>query len=228
MKLIGVGGPRTGSSSLKAAFEILGYGNCYHMEWLFNNPEQVKYWVELFETGKTDHQTLFRGINSTSDFPGHLNYKYFLEHYPEANFVLVERDPELWYESSLKTVFEATPKTDEEKAKLRQKAEASPNFAKLAKVFGLVEKYYWDGFFEGKFLDKEFAIKKYLAHNEQVKRDIPQEKLLVYEIGSGWEPLCNFLNLPLPSEPFPFKNKRKEFKEQMGKMLDSGEGIKLV
>ncbi len=198
------------------------------MEWLFNNPDEVRYWVELFETGKTDHARLFEGFQSTTDFPGHLHYRYFLKHYPEAAFVLVERDPELWYESSLATVFKATPKTDEEKATLAQRAAESPRFAKIAQVFQLVENYYWRGFFENRFLDKDFAISKYLAHNESVKREVPSDKLLVYQLGKGWEPLCNFLKQPVPEVAFPFKNKRKEFKEQIGKMLSQGGELNIV
>jgi len=192
------------------------------MEWLFNNPDEVADWNELFETGKMNHERLFDGFQSTTDFPGHLNYRYFLTHYPDAKFVLIERDPEEWYESSLKTVYEITPKTDEEKIYLKKKAEDSPRFAKMAGVFKLVETYYWNGFFEGRFMDREFAIQKFLEHSEQVKKAIPADQLLVYRLGSGWEPLCTFLGLPVPAEEFPFRNKRKEFKEQLGKMLDSG------
>ena len=87
MKLIGLGGPRTGSATMKSAFEMLGFGKCYHMEWLFNNPDEVADWIELFETGKMDHERLFKRFQSTTDFPGHLNYRYFLAHYPDAKFV---------------------------------------------------------------------------------------------------------------------------------------------
>ena len=39
-------------------------------------------------------------------------------------------------------------------------------------------------------------------------------RLLVYEVGSGWEPLCAFLGVPVPDEPFPRSNATAEFQER--------------
>lgn len=69
LKIIGAGGPRTGTSSLKVALETLEFGKFYHMEWVFNIKHHVKYWKELYETGKTDFDALFDGFQSTVDFP---------------------------------------------------------------------------------------------------------------------------------------------------------------
>jgi len=44
-----------------------------------------------------------------------------------------------------------------------------------------------------------------------VKAAIPPERLLIYEAGQGWEPLCAFLGLPVPEEPYPLENTRAEF-----------------
>lgn len=49
--------------------------------------------------------------------------------------------------------------------------------------------------------------------NEQVKRDIPAQRLLVWEPKDGWEPLCEFLEVPVPSEPLPNSNDTLAFKE---------------
>jgi hypothetical protein len=42
--------------------------------------------------------------------------------------------------------------------------------------------------------------------NAKVKEIVPVSKLLVMEVKQGWEPLCQFLNLPIPKEPFPRAN----------------------
>lgn len=34
-----------------------------------------------------------------------------------------------------------------------------------------------------------------LDHNERIKRLIPPEQLLVYEVSQGWDPLCEFLGV---------------------------------
>jgi hypothetical protein len=44
-----------------------------------------------------------------------------------------------------------------------------------------------------------------------VKAEIPPERLLVYQAGQGWAPLCAFLGVPVPAEPYPSENNRAEF-----------------
>ena len=65
--------------------------------------------------------------------------------------------------------------------------------------------------FGGRIWDREHAISVYERHNEEVKRSVPEEKLLVYEVKEGWEPLCRFLGKEVPDEPFPRVNDRVEF-----------------
>jgi hypothetical protein len=61
-----------------------------------------------------------------------------------------------------------------------------------------------------------------LRHHEQVKQDVPPERLLVWEVGEGWEPLCEFLDVPVPDEPLPHANDRGEFVERViGGALDT-------
>lgn len=55
------------------------------------------------------------------------------------------------------------------------------------------------------------AKQTYRDHYAKVRRLVPKERLLEYRLGSGWEPLCAFLNKPVPDEPFPFLNETKEF-----------------
>src|SRR5215212_618849 len=47
--------------------------------------------------------------------------------------------------------------------------------------------------FEGRFEDREHVVRRFVRHTEQVKERVPPEKLLVYEVGEGWQPLCDFL-----------------------------------
>lgn len=121
IKVIGAGGPRTGTASLRQALETLGFGKCYHMEHLFNHPEQLPLWHELFETGSTDFDSLFDGFQSTVDFPGYQNYNAIFKKYPDAKVVLANRDPEEWYQSALNTVYAATPQTIPQKLKMGRK-----------------------------------------------------------------------------------------------------------
>ena len=222
LKIIGAGGPRTGTASLKTALEILGFGKCYHMEWLFNHPEQIKYWKELFDNNTTDFDVLFEGFSSTVDFPGYMNYKALYEKYPDSKVILTDRDPEEWYNSAINTVYAATPQTIFQKLNLLLRMISSARFRKIAKTFMLVEKYLWNVHYQGQFKQKGKALKIYKEFNEEIIKNIPSDRLLIYNIGHGWEPLCSFLNVPVPDKEFPFKNKRKEFKEQIKRMMDTG------
>ena len=222
MKVIGVGGPRTGTTSLKLALEMLGYNKCYHMKELLNNPDQVVYWEELFQTGKTDFETLFDGYQAITDFPGHLNYKALYEQYPDAKFILTDRDPESWYQSLSNTVYQANHPSIGRKLTLMRKMLFSVRLRKISRVFKLLKNNLWQGFFKGQFKDKELAIKRYNDFNEEIKQTIPPDKLLIYKVSDQWEPLCKFLELPIPKEDFPHLNKREEFKTQVGKMLKTG------
>jgi sulfotransferase family protein len=63
----------------------------------------------------------------------------------------------------------------------------------------------------GGSLDKHHAVKAFNAHNEDVRRSVPRERLLVYESGEGWEPLCAFLGVPVPATPYPKVNTTGDF-----------------
>ena len=55
---------------------------------------------------------------------------------------------------------------------------------------------------------KEATLKKaYNEHNENVMTKVPSDRLLVWNVKEGWEPLCKFLNHPVPKEPIPHDNK---------------------
>ena len=71
----------------------------------------------------------------------------------------------------------------------------------------------WDRIFQGRFEDRAFAIDAFNRHNEQVRRDVSADRLLVYEISQGWGPLCAFLGVPVPEgKPFPHLNDAAEFR----------------
>ena len=53
---------------------------------------------------------------------------------------------------------------------------------------------------------KDESIQFYKDWVQHVKDTVPKDRLLVFEVKEGWEPLCKFLNLPEPNEPFPRLN----------------------
>ena len=57
-----------------------------------------------------------------------------------------------------------------------------------------------------RFPPKEALIAAFLRHNDEVRRTIAPERLLEFQISEGWEPLCAFLDRPVPDAPFPRVN----------------------
>ena len=58
--------------------------------------------------------------------------------------------------------------------------------------------------------DREFMMGEFTRYNDEVKRTVPRERLLVYRTGDGWAPLCEFLGVPVPDVPYPQTNSREE------------------
>ena len=58
-------------------------------------------------------------------------------------------------------------------------------------------------------------IEQMHAHNEAVKRVVPSERLLVWEVDEGWGPLCEFLGVAVPDTPLPHANEREAFVERV-------------
>jgi hypothetical protein len=84
----------------------------------------------------------------------------------------------------------------------------------MQNIFHLMKHTSMDGIFEkdlDKIHDQEFMCKLFNDHNDKVKRTIPADRLLVYELGSGWEPLCKFLGKDVPDEPYPSTNSSDDF-----------------
>ncbi len=209
LEVIGAGHGRTGTLSLKAALEELGFGPCYHMVELLAHPEKVTYWEAAERDESVDWDALFEGYAAGVDFPVFRHYRTLAQNYPDAKVILTVRDPEKWYESALSTIYRAGP-LPLQKALLALQLPFSPRLRKLIRVFRLAGKV-WQKDFGGRFEDKAYALKTFEAHIKEVKRVIPEERLLVYQVGEGWEPLCTFLNVPVPDKPFPRLNDRLGF-----------------
>ena len=43
-------------------------------------------------------------------------------------------------------------------------------------------------------VNMDMKISQYRKHNLYVKQHCPPDRLLLYKLGDGWEPLCKFLN----------------------------------
>lgn len=74
-------------------------------------------------------------------------------------------------------------------------------------------KLVWNRTLKGVMDDKARAVARYEAYIEEVKAAVPPDRLLVFKVTEGWGPLCRFLGVPEPAEPFPNLNDRAAIKQ---------------
>ena len=214
LKVIGTGLGRTGTYSLKLAIEQLGVGKCYHMVELFQQPERLKYFKKAEKGEKVNWNELFDGYKAAVDYPVARYYKQITEFYPEAKVIHTLRDPEEWYESASATIFWASNPYSLRILKLAVHLPFSSEARRRIPVLMYNRKLSELEF--GKDLEnKEKVIKRYNKHYEEVIKTIPDDRLLLFDPKSGWEPLCRFLKLPVPLIPYPKSNTRKEFLDRV-------------
>ena len=84
-------------------------------------------------------------------------------------------------------------------------------------LWEVIEKLIWQGDFQGRFEDKEWVRGMYYDRIETIKKEIPSDRLIVWELGKdGWEPLADALGVPVPDEPFPHLHDTNEFRAEFG------------
>ncbi len=185
--------------SLKLALEALGFDKCYHMFEVRENPGHAAIWQDVARGKPVDWDRLFEGYQSSVDWPSCTFWREQMAQYPDAHVILSQRDPERWYESIMNTIYPFS--------QAARQSEDPDVKAQMEMVFEVI----WDGTFDGRMEDKDHVIGVYLAHNERVRAEVPAEKLLVFESVQGWGPLCEFLNCPVPDEPYPRVNTTEDF-----------------
>lgn len=207
LALIGAGLGRTGTLSLKVALERIGYGPCYHMLEIFASPERAGHWLEQTRSGSRSHDwdAIFDGYRATVDWPAAAFWRDLAKRYPEAKVLLSLRDADRWYDSVRDTIYHTLT---------QELPEDAPQIFRdfHAMVYELV----FERAFGGRLGDRAHAKRVFEAHNQAVIDAIAPERLLVYRPGDGWEPLCRFLDVPVPDEEFPHLNDTAEFRARIG------------
>jgi hypothetical protein len=203
LEVIGAGFGRTGTTSLKVALEHLGYVKCHHMQEVIGRPEQNEAWYSVAVNGTGNWEAIFEGFRASLDWPSCGFYKALMEHFPDAKVILTVRDPEPWFRSTRETIYE-----------LRR---SMPRWIKWVPrvrwTVKMLDAVVWEGVFHGRFEDAERSKQIFRDHIEDVKANVPKERLLVYDVRDGWGPLCAFLGVPAPEDvPFPHENQSQQFK----------------
>lgn len=197
MKVISAGMPRTGSQSLGLALEILGH-RTYTMGLCVQSYRELGAWARHAEGVEAiDFRRFFEGYGASVGLPACLFYEELMEAFPDALVVVSPRDPERWYGSF--------DRLRQMQAKAASVLGLLPRTRAMRRTLeGLIGRVFLQG---DAFAGKDACIAAYHRHNQRVVDTVPPERLLVFTVDQGWEPLCAFLGVPVPDVPFPHINR---------------------
>lgn len=204
LEVIGAGFGRTGTMSLKDALERIGFGPCYHMVEEMKHPEHDALWQEATDGKAVDWDQLFDGYRAAVDWPAAAFWPELVHHYPRAKVVLSTRPPDEWFKSISNTIFPTLL------------TESGPNEPASTSHRRMTYSLIIQRIFEKRIEDRQFVLDVYQRNTERVLREIPSSRLLHYQPGDGWEPLCDFFGVALPDEPYPRSNTTAEFRQWAG------------
>lgn len=217
LHIIGAGFGRTGTSSLHAALNQLGFP-CYHMVEVIENPankSHLDFWCDV-ANGKAGAQheweRVFANYSAAIDNPACCVWRELLVAYPDARVILTVHPggADAWYESTIDTIY-----FTENRWQFKVLELLTP-FGK--KIGNMSRKLIWERSHQGTMKSRASAIDHYHRHIEEVKTSVPADRLLVYSVAEGWRPLCTFLDKPQPDSVFPSVNDRATMKRRIRKM----------
>jgi hypothetical protein len=204
LQIIGPGFGRTGTRSLKTALEVLGFDPCHHMQTVFAEPAQRAFWKTLAAGGTVDWHEVFAGYRSQMDWPGAHVWRDLIDAFPDALVVFSTRPAEAWWTSYARTV-----------GKLRRLYPTFPLPTNVTETLEAMDQVRLRRDID-LLRDRETAIAAFHRQLAEVRAAVPAERLLVFGIGDGWAPLCDFLHVPVPETPFPRLNDGDDFWTRFG------------
>lgn len=196
VRVIGAGLPRTGTWTLKHAFERLLGEPCYHMRVLHDRLEQLPVWRAAIADEPVDWHGLLDGYAAAVDWPASAFWERLSYAFPDALIVLsVRENADTWWRSADSTVLGVA------------RNQPSPEYADWHTMFlDLLDRE-----FGPDWSDEEAAKAAYDRHVAHVRDTAPAGRLLEWRAEQGWAPLCEALDVPVPHEPFPHLNTKQEW-----------------
>ena len=152
---------------------------------------------------REEFDRLLGDYDACLDLPACLFWKDLLEAYPDAKVILTYRDADSWLQSMQRTIFHFLQWRMWHIWRIVDYNETRPMLVMLETAFGI-------------FCNNDYGEscrQAYLDHNALVKETIPKEQLLEFSLGQEWEPLCRFLDVPVPEIVYPHKNTTDNFRK---------------
>lgn len=226
IQVIGAGLSRTGTASLAEALRILlgDNGPVYHggTQMVFSPESHVRKWIAILEHTpyrsdldrqfvRTNLAEITAGYAAACDMPIHGFLQEMQDLYPNAKVVCTVRDPKAWFES-LRPIDGPQVNWAWRQTLLWW----LPTFRYFPAYRRALDDHRWKELYyrpeDEWFGQGPWVWERHLGY---VKRVVPKEKLLIFDVREGWGPLCRFLDLPAPRHvdgqilPFPKVNDGK-------------------
>ncbi|OAQ78514.1 NAD dependent epimerase/dehydratase [Purpureocillium lilacinum] len=217
MQVICVGPPRSGTESLQQALLALGYDYTYHgWDIMFETPHRMPTWARLCRKkwyGAADGEADLTAVDfdavlghaaAVTDAAASVFAAELIAAYPEAKVVLNTRaDLDEWYRSVDKTIVGVN---DSWVFWLTGLFNREAFWA-----WHVAERLMWALLFRAPDGNMATAIRRngkwiYREHCNMIRGLVPKDRLLEWNVGDGWEPLCKFLDKPVPDMDFPHAN----------------------
>lgn len=226
LQVIGAGLSRTGTASFSRALEILLDGPVYHggTQNTLGPEVEVKSWIKVLShlpaRNDSDKRLIFylmasrlNGYAAITDAPTSLLVPELMELYPNAKVICTVRDPKSWVESMTSAINAATMW-----------------YLRIV-LFPLPTLRFWVDFVNvlseaGTKLYREkgpLTTLTYDRHIAWLKRTVPEDRLVFFDVRDGWEPLCKALGKEVPDGiPFPRINEGQATKAVITKHVQRG------
>lgn len=222
LSVIGVGLGQTGTHSLAAALEILGFGECFHADRMLERGDvrAARAWLDIAEGRPARWNDIFRGYRSIASFPAWALYRELLGQFPDARVILTVRDREQWFDdinAGDYAAFRADPRW------LFWVSPVKRVMKKLEDLLILERKYHH------RLHDRQYALKVFEEHIQEVRNAVPADRLLIFDVKQGWGPLCDFLGVPVPGDrPFPRLNDIASVKARLRRRFFLFRGVEIA
>jgi len=212
MKLIGAGLPRTGTLSQKIALETLGLAPCYHMVNVLTDLDEAARWRAALD-GEISPREILDPFGATVDWPGSFFHRELVDLYPDAKVLLSVRDGDAWARSMRETIWGVIYGDCLIRHMSDARRTVDPQWAGYMDL--MAEMWRRSGLIADAETTAEEMAAAMESYNRAVADAVPADRLLVWSVAEGWEPLCEFLDMPVPESEFPRVNDSAQFADRI-------------
>ena len=176
--------------------------NTHHMKSFFMDPTQDTddFYNAYYDRENADWDAIYKNYSAAVDWPTCTFYKELMDKYPNAKVILTERTADSWYTSVKNTIQKAASHSEGDNEKMKKFKKMTSTVCSESNIND-----------DEKFADEEAIKNSFIKHNEEVKAYVPKERLLIMQLGEGWDRLCEFLGKDVPETPYPRSNSTEDF-----------------